>query len=82
MTYMRDISLILPSSASRTARGPTILHKSITWWPKKYWALRQATYLGRKSAKTMLNSSAQVLQSRAVRQGIKQAHPSNPHRHN
>jgi len=35
MTYMRNISIIVPSSACLTARGPTILGNYLPLWSKK-----------------------------------------------
>jgi len=81
MTYMRDISLIIPSSAYLTVRGPTILCNSSLLWSKKLRNWWEAAYTDGNPNKSPPNSNAKAPRARTNQQDIKQAHPANPHRH-
>jgi len=81
MTYMRNISIIVPSSACLTARGPTILGNYLPLWSKKLQNGWDEAYTDEKPNKSPPNSNAKAPRARANKQDTKQPHPANPHRH-
>lgn len=81
MTYMRDISIIVPSSACLTARGTAISGNYLPLWPKGFPKRWDEAYIDGNPGKSPPNSNAKALPARANQQDIKHAHPANPHRH-